>query len=132
MVNHPDLTSGIILALGTFRLVRLIGWDDLTITLRRRATGLGDRQHHEWAAWIDSQRELGNDPWTPPRGLDPPPVTPRRFWLGKLIRCPWCVGYWISAAVWLAWLAAPAWTTGLAVPWALSAAVGLIAKQLDP
>jgi hypothetical protein len=49
--------------------------------------------------------------------------------LDKLITCPWCLGWWLSVALWLFWLAAPAWAVGLSLPWALSAAVGLIAKS---
>lgn len=48
--------------------------------------------------------------------------------LDKLITCPWCLGFWLSVVTWLAWLAAPDWTVGLSFPWALSAAVALIAK----
>ena len=48
--------------------------------------------------------------------------------LDKLITCPWCLGFWLSVIAWLAWLATPSWTVGLAFPWALSAAVALIAK----
>ena len=48
--------------------------------------------------------------------------------LDKLITCPWCLGFWLSVIAWVAWMLSPAWTVGLAFPWALSAAVGLIAK----
>lgn len=48
--------------------------------------------------------------------------------LDKLITCPWCLGFWLSVAAWGLWLLAPSWTVGLAFPWALSAAVALIAK----
>ena len=48
--------------------------------------------------------------------------------LDKLITCPWCLGFWLSVIAWLFWLITPDWAVGLAVPWALSAAVALIAK----
>lgn len=48
--------------------------------------------------------------------------------LDALITCPWCLGWWLSLFTWLAWLVTPGWTTGLCFPWALSAAVALIAK----
>lgn len=130
-MTHPDALACLLLALGVFRLTRLVGWDDLTITLRHKVTGMGDREHHEWASYIDAQRQLGNDPWQPTRDVAPPPVTARRFYLSKMIRCPWCVGFWLSLLIWAAWLLAGAWTVGLAVPWALSAAVGIVAKNLD-
>lgn len=48
--------------------------------------------------------------------------------LDALITCPWCLGFWLSVLTWLAWLITPGWTVGLALPWALSAAVAMIAK----
>lgn len=48
--------------------------------------------------------------------------------LDKLITCPWCLGFWLSVLAWVAWLISPGWTVGLALPWALSAAVALVAK----
>ena len=46
--------------------------------------------------------------------------------------CPWCLGFWIA----LAWVAAfwiwPHGTVVAAVPFALSAAVGVFAAHLDP
>lgn len=48
--------------------------------------------------------------------------------LDQLITCPWCLGFWLSVLAWLAWLVSPGWAVGLALPWALSAAVALVAK----
>lgn len=48
--------------------------------------------------------------------------------LDKLITCPWCLGFWLSALTWVSWLLIPGWTVGVAFPWALSAAVALVAK----
>lgn len=42
--------------------------------------------------------------------------------------CPWCLGFWISVGVWGSWRASPARTVRLAVPLAVSAAVGIVAK----
>lgn len=48
-------------------------------------------------------------------------------WASKLVECPWCLGAWVTAGWWGAWWA---WPDALvvAVPFALSAAVGLVAS----
>lgn len=52
--------------------------------------------------------------------------------LDIFLHCPWCLGWWISLLWWLAWLAWPHAATLVAVPFALSAIVGLIVRNLDP
>ena len=55
---------------------------------------------------------------------------PRRYVTGmsrELLECPWCLGFWLSCAWWAAWLAWPHGTLIVAVPFALSAIVGIIA-----
>lgn len=49
----------------------------------------------------------------------------------ELLACPFCLGAWISLAVYLAWWAAPRPTLAVATVAALSAVVGLVAKTLD-
>ena len=60
---------------------------------------------------------------------------PLRRWLtrdGKrektelFLGCPWCCGAWCSIGWWLAWLALDEWAVAAAVPFALSAVVGLV------
>lgn len=50
----------------------------------------------------------------------------------EFLQCPWCAGFWIALAWWLAWCAWPHGTLVAAVPFALSAIVALIAVNLDP
>jgi hypothetical protein len=50
----------------------------------------------------------------------------RRDAVRSFIECYWCLGFWLAVAWWAAWLAAPKWAAVAAVPWALSAAVGLL------
>jgi hypothetical protein len=50
---------------------------------------------------------------------------------GVFLTCPWCAGFWISVAWWVAWLINDEWTLWAATPWAISAVVGLTAKNLD-
>jgi len=72
---------------------------------------------------------LGVPGWDPEEGTAPPPGY--RENLATFLTCAWCAGFWISVVVWGAWLLAPHATLVAAVPWALSAAVGLVAKHLD-
>ena len=41
-MTYPSWWAFLLLALGAFRVTRLIGWDDLTIRLRHAVTGMGD------------------------------------------------------------------------------------------
>ncbi len=50
----------------------------------------------------------------------------------EFLQCPYCFGLWVTLAWWLAWVAWPHWTLVVAVPFALSALVGLIGSRLDP
>lgn len=99
-----------LLALAAFRVWRLVAEDDLTDRPRRWLLRLGD----QW-------REDG----------DPVPDD-YRAGLAAFLVCPWCLGFWLAAGWWLAWLATDEWATGLAVPFAMSAAVGIVRGRLDP
>lgn len=63
---------------------------------------------------------------------------PRKWLIGRgakydeWVSCPWCAGAWISVLWWLAWVAWPHWTLVVAVPFAVSAVVGLIGANIDP
>lgn len=97
----------VLLTLGVFRLVRLVGWDDLppVAAVRRWLTGTvedGEYERH------------------------------RRPLLAHFLACPFCVGAWLALAAYLLWLWQPEWTVAVCVPLALSAAVGLAAKNWDP
>lgn len=45
--------------------------------------------------------------------------------------CPWCLGFWLSVGAYTLWRLEPKATLILAAIFALSAAVGLIAQNLD-
>lgn len=51
--------------------------------------------------------------------------------LARFLGCPFCFGFWISLAIYGAWLSAPRPTLYAMAPFAISGAVGLIAKNLD-
>lgn len=105
----PGGLALVVLILGAYRLTRLIGWDDFPLAVRMRRLATGD----EW----DDMLEL-------PRY--------RRPTLAHLIGCPFCLGFWVSAATYVAWLELPTATFYVLMPFAISGAVGLIAKNLDP
>lgn len=52
-------------------------------------------------------------------------------WVEDLVECPWCLGFWMSAAAYVSWRAAPQATLAVATPFALSAAVGATSHALD-
>lgn len=49
--------------------------------------------------------------------------------LDAFVACPWCLGFWVSAAWWGFWAVDPELSLVATVPWAISAAVGLIARM---
>jgi uncharacterized protein (DUF2062 family) len=94
-----------VLILASFRLWRLLGYDELTEGLRSRLTG----------SWHDGEE------WQFDRPL-----------LAQFVTCPWCLGAWVSLLVYGGWLLWPTASLYVLVPLAISAAVGLIAKLDAP
>lgn len=134
-MRHPDFLALVILGLGLFRLTRLVGWDEITVDPRRWLTGIADADYNQVAQWVESMKASGHDPWDPNLHKDARVeriISERRYYFAKLVRCPWCIGFWLSVAVWLAWWGEPRVTLFLATPLALSAIVGLVAKNWDP
>jgi hypothetical protein len=52
--------------------------------------------------------------------------------LAHFISCAYCLGFWVGLVVYLAWIWFPTETLYAAAPFALSGAVGIIARMLDP
>lgn len=122
----PSPWEFVILALAVYRLTRLAGWDDFPPIAAVRELLLGE----EWVG-TDAEVEVelpGKTPSTPVEALRP---TYRRPLLAHLVHCPFCVGWWISLAAFLSWLALGDWALVLLVPFAISGVVGLVAKNLD-
>lgn len=129
-MTTPDPYALAILIAAAFRLARLVGWDDLTITLRGRLTGVEDRHYQSMVHAVEQEMAAGRDPFANP-DTRLGQLGRQRYYIAKLIRCAWCGGFWISAVLWLAW---QLWPVGIIVactPFAISAGVGLIAKNLD-
>lgn len=118
----PSPWVGLVLALGVYRIVRLIGWDDLPPIAALRDRAVGAR-----LVRVGTQATLD--------GLttDEPDV----YWefdrplLNHFLHCAFCQGFWVSVLAYVAWIEEPTWTLYVLAAFALSGAVGLIAKNLD-
>jgi uncharacterized protein DUF1360 len=104
----PGPFAFVVLALAAYRLTRLAGWDTFPLAERVRAAAVGE------------YRTVSGT------------VSYRRPTLDHFVHCPFCIGFWISLGVYAAWLTAPTVTMYGAMPFAISGAVGLVAKNLDP
>lgn len=102
----PSAPALVVLMLGAYRLTRLAGWDTFAPAARAR----------EWAQGIDAEGNITHQ---------------RPTWLIELFGCPFCLGFWISLALVATWWAWPTVALAVALPFAISGAVGLLAKNLD-
>lgn len=139
----PDALTLALLALAAFRMTRLIGWDTFPPVARARSRILLSwiepvcssckaeradyeaRDGREWVGLENCPRCGSGEPATFLEGHGRP-------LLGELVECPFCLGWWIALALYAGWLVAPTAALVVSVPLALSAAVGLLAKNLDP
>lgn len=120
----------LVIGLAIFRLTRLVAWDEITQPVRARISGIHDANYATVAKFIEDVQARGGDPWG--HRDSTPPMSKRRWYWAKLLHCPWCVGWWLSLAV---CALAYEWPHAVLVcswPFAASALVGLVAKNLDP
>ena len=103
----PDWYQLVLLVLAAFRVWRLLDEDTILDRPRRRLLRLGSWQQEG----------------------DPVPASYRKT-LGNFISCPWCLGFHITLAWWGAYQWSPHWAIVVAVPWALSAVVGIIGSKI--
>lgn len=119
----PSTWAGVVMALGVYRIVRLIGWDDLPPILRARA----------WLVGAQVQMQGSSNAVAGLTGETPQMVwTYKRPVLAHFLQCAFCQGFWTSIVCYVAWATLGHWALYALVPLAISAAVGLIAKNLDP
>lgn len=120
MIPHPWVA--VVLVLGVYRLMRLVGWDDFPpiAKLRDRIVGM-----------TEERRGTGNAQM----GVTDEKVQIvrryRRPVLKHFIGCGFCVGFWIGVVVYVWWLFLPVACLYALAPFALNGAVGLISKNLD-
>lgn len=146
MTHVPGPSELALLALAAYRVYRLIARDTITEPARAAISYPDDQ-----AVTLDS--EIHVLPPAPPKPTPPgyeahglgffpkgDRITvapehllskPLRVYVATLIRCPWCMGFYVSVAVWGAWMLWPRAALIGATPWAIAALVGLIAKNLD-
>lgn len=129
MIPHP--WAAVVLALGAYRLTRLIGWDTFPPVAVARAWILGETWPGELNRMPDDVREVE---WMAMLRSDPELAASRTYvhpLLADLVSCPFCLGWWVALATYAAWLWLPTATLYAMSPLALAAAVGLVAKNLD-
>lgn len=114
------------LALVAFRLTRLVGWDDISARMRAWL-GISDATYASKIEEIEEEEAAGRNPFWGRRDH-------ARWYIARLIRCPWCAGFWVSLLVAVGAALAGLADWGWVIPFglALSAVVGLVAKWLDP
>lgn len=121
VIPHP--WPALVLALAAFRLARLVGWDTFPLAERFRDLVSGT----ETVTSGNSNARMGLT-----NGDVTETTTDRRPAVRHFLECAWCQGFWLSLGAYGAWLAEPRWALYGAAPFAISAFVGLVAKNLDP
>lgn len=128
MIPQPWLF--LLMVLGTYRLVRIIGWDNAPLICKIRN-------------WITGAELATNGSANSRMGLTPEDVIStvvhRRPTLEHFLGCPFCQGFYVSVLVYAGWVAighpgstgSSSWMWYGLVPLALSGAVGLVSKNLD-
>lgn len=120
--RHPDAWAFLLLAAAIFRTYRLVAADTITARWREYLTGYMDTGH-------ESKRMT--PPWRRPNPDHTRATLGQHKGFRTFLACRWCSGWWISVAWWVAWLAFPAATLLIAVPFALSTVSALVSKNLD-
>lgn len=110
----PGAWISAVLALGVFRIWRFLGEDDFPPIAKLRAKLVGETARYDTT-----------------KDRDHPILTYKRPTLNHFLGCPYCLGAWLSLATYLAWRWFPTETLYALAPFALSAAVGLIVRNLD-
>jgi len=108
MNNVPSAWEFVLGALAVYRVWRLLAEDEILEVPRRKLL--------RYVGWKEG---------------DPLPDGYRVKWRDFLV-CPWCAGFWLSVLAWGFWLLAPSLALVVATPFAVSAVVGLIRRNLDP
>lgn len=119
----PGPWVALVLVLATFRICRLAGWDHFPplLAARRWATG----EYVVSSGSTNARLRVTNEEVEYE-------VRHRRPTLYAGLSCAYCSSVWFGAAVYLAWRLEPSWTLTGAAVLAASAAVGLVARWLDP
>lgn len=101
----PNWYELALLGLAAFRVWKLLG-DDTILDTPRNAL----------IAWLDKGGNRAHA---------------RAQYVSIMLECPWCAGFWISLAWWGAWALWPHGTLVAAIPFAVSALVGLLGNHIS-
>lgn len=93
----------IIVALCAFRVVRFLVFDSLI--------GANPQSGSSFGRWLDGWA------WQPQNGA---PKSWLKDKIANLLVCPWCLGFWITLAVYAAWCLGPDWLRIVVCGWALA------------
>lgn len=119
----PSPWVAFVLLIAAFRISRFIGWDTFPPIVRARD-------------WVTGARTVTRGTQAARTGMSGDKlevdVEYRWEWLDELFRCAYCLGFWVSLAVYLGWVFAPTKTLYVAAVAALSGGVGIMARWLDP
>jgi hypothetical protein len=121
-LREPSWWEFVLLGLAAFRVYRLIARDTVTEPIRE-AISYPDAAAVSLDDSADRIEVVGEGFPSLPKSW--------RVYLSTLLRCPWCMGFYVSVAWWIFWLVAPHAALWLATPWAIAAVVALLAKNLD-
>ena len=94
------LTTILLLALAIFRITRLIAYDTITEGLRSR---------------FFEEMEEDSETYLIPTGF-----------VGKLISCHWCVGFWVSVIVYLGYVLIPIIANHIIIIFALAGLASIL------
>lgn len=118
----PQPWIAIVMMLGVYRVVRLVGWDEFPWVAKIRAWATGETSHYN-----------------PTENRDHAVVRHKHPTLHHFLNCPFCQGFWWSLGTYVCWVLvgapgaidAESWMFYGLAPFALSGAVGLLTKNLD-
>lgn len=123
--SFPIVFSLIVLAMACYSVTRLIVTDDFPLFekprewLKLRFPPSGTTWKKRPPERVQS-RALSSGIWAVDQG----------HWIGDLISCPWCAGWWVSLAATILFFITPTWTIALCIPFALRAFVGGYANKI--
>lgn len=103
-----------ILILASFRVTRLLVYDTITEWLRR--------PFHETIEETNNNGEV--DIYIKVKG------TGLQAFIGELLTCHWCIGFWVSTVVLLAFVYLP-WSIPLLILFAISGGAALLMSLVD-
>ena len=113
----------LILAFGIYSITRLISKDSI---IDRQRNWFYDRFPHEGYQTKNKPKrgaamQISGGLWYVTHGHK----------LGELVHCPWCMGFWVSALVFAAFVAWPVATTFALVPLAFRVVPGMIESVIE-